>query len=118
MPAGRDTRGAWSGTGSGRPWGRHPDDSRREEAAEVGPSVHEPLDTRARRLHGVSSHCLPLLQLLRLLDSQEEQERWLLENREFFREKIKRGAAQLDRGEGIPGDQFAQYLEERKRNAK
>jgi hypothetical protein len=56
--------------------------------------------------------------LLRLLDSQEEQERWLLENREFFREKIKRGAAQLDRGEGIPGDQFAQYLEERKRNAK
>jgi hypothetical protein len=56
--------------------------------------------------------------LLRLLDSQEEQDKWLLENREFFREKIKRGAAQLDRGEGIPGDQFAQYLEERKRKAK
>jgi hypothetical protein len=56
--------------------------------------------------------------LLRLFDAQEEQERWLAENREFFREKIRRGAAQLDRGEGIPGEQFAQYLEERKRNAK
>ena len=56
--------------------------------------------------------------LLRMLDAQEEQEKWLALNRDFFREKIERGAAQLDRGEGIPGDQFAQYLEERKRKAK
>jgi len=40
--------------------------------------------------------------LLRLLDTQEEQERWLLENREQINANIRRGIAQLDRGEGIP----------------
>jgi hypothetical protein len=40
--------------------------------------------------------------LLRLLETQEEQERWLLENRETINAKIKRGIDQLDRGEGIP----------------
>jgi hypothetical protein len=40
--------------------------------------------------------------LLRLLDTQEEQDRWLLENRDEIKAKIRRGIAQLDRGEGIP----------------
>ena len=40
--------------------------------------------------------------LLRLLETQEEQDRWLLENREAIDTKIKRGIEQLDRGEGIP----------------
>lgn len=44
--------------------------------------------------------------LLRLLETQEEQDRWLLENREIINAKIKRGIEQLDRGEGIPGDQL------------
>jgi hypothetical protein len=39
--------------------------------------------------------------LLRLLDTQEEQDRWLLENREEINAKIRRGIAQLDRGEGF-----------------
>jgi hypothetical protein len=37
--------------------------------------------------------------LLRLLETQEEQDRWLLENREAIRAKLRRGLDQLDRGE-------------------
>jgi predicted transcriptional regulator len=48
--------------------------------------------------------------LLRLLDTQEEQDRWLLENREEINAKIRRGIAQLDRGEWIPEDQLDAYL--------
>ncbi len=48
--------------------------------------------------------------LLRLLDTQEEQDRWLLENRQEINAKIRRGIAQLDRGEGIPEDQLDDYL--------
>ena len=40
--------------------------------------------------------------LLRLLDTQEEQDRWLLANRDAIDQKIRRGIEQLDRGEGIP----------------
>jgi len=42
--------------------------------------------------------------LLRLLETQEEQDRWLLENRDAINAKIRRGIDQLDRGEGIPHD--------------
>ncbi len=48
--------------------------------------------------------------LLRLLETQEEQDRWLLENREAIHAKIRRGIDQLDRGEGIPEDQLNAYL--------
>jgi hypothetical protein len=54
--------------------------------------------------------------LLRLLESQEEQDRWLLENREGIKTKIQRGLDQLDRGEGIPEDQLAAYLLKLKAN--
>lgn len=56
--------------------------------------------------------------LLRLIDSQEEHDKWLVENREFIRGKIDRGIAQLDRGEGISEDQLDRYLAERKRKSK
>ena len=52
--------------------------------------------------------------LLRLLDTQEEQDRWLLENREANNAKIRRGIEQLDRGEGISADQLDAYLAELK----
>ncbi len=52
--------------------------------------------------------------LLRLLETQEEQDRWLLESRDTIRAKIQRGIAQLDRGEGIPEDQLDAYLAELK----
>ena len=52
--------------------------------------------------------------LLRLLETQEEQDRWLLENREAINAKIQRGIDQLDRGEGIPEDQLDAYLKDLK----
>ena len=48
--------------------------------------------------------------LLRLLETQEEHDRWLLENREANNAKIRRGIEQLDRGEGIPEEQVDAYL--------
>jgi hypothetical protein len=55
--------------------------------------------------------------LLRLLESQEEQDRWLLENRETINAKIRRGIEQLDRGEGIPEDQLDAHLAKLKTQA-
>jgi hypothetical protein len=52
--------------------------------------------------------------LIRLLDTQEEQDRWLLESRKEINEKIRRGIEQLDRGEGIGEDQLDAYLAELK----
>jgi len=48
--------------------------------------------------------------LLRLLETQEEQDRWLLENRDSNDSKIRRGIDQLDRGEGIPEEQLDAWL--------
>jgi hypothetical protein len=48
--------------------------------------------------------------LLRLLETQEEQDRWLLENKATINARIRRGIEQLDRGEGIPEDQLDDYL--------
>jgi len=48
--------------------------------------------------------------LLHLLETQEEQDRWLLENRETINAKIRRGIDQLDRGQGIPEDQLDAHL--------
>ena len=48
--------------------------------------------------------------LLCLLETQEEQDRWLLENRETINAKIRRGIDQLDRDEGIPEDQLDAQL--------
>ncbi len=55
--------------------------------------------------------------LLRLLDTQEEQDRWLLENRDEINAKIHRSIAQLDRGEGIPEGQLDAYLAKLKSQA-
>jgi hypothetical protein len=48
--------------------------------------------------------------LRRLLETQEEQDRWLLENKEAINRKIRRGIEQLERGEGIPEGQVRAYL--------
>lgn len=48
--------------------------------------------------------------LLRLLETQEEQDRWLLENRDTISAKIRRGIEQLDRGDVVPDDQLTGYL--------
>ncbi len=48
--------------------------------------------------------------LLRLLETQEEQDRWLSENREIINAKIRRGIEQLERGQGIPEDLLDAHL--------
>jgi len=48
--------------------------------------------------------------LLRLLETQEEQDRWLAANQEAIDAKIRRGIGQLDRGEGIPQDRLDAHL--------
>jgi len=53
--------------------------------------------------------------LLRLLETKEEQDRWLLENQEALNSKIRRGIEQLDRGEGIPEDQLDACMEKLKK---
>ena len=45
------------------------------------------------------------------LEIQAEREAWLQENKDAINSKIERGLAQLDRGEGIPGDDLGQRLE-------
>ena len=55
--------------------------------------------------------------LSHLLDTQEEQDRWLLENRDANNAKIQRGLDQLNRGEGIPEDQLKTYLNRLKAQA-
>jgi hypothetical protein len=48
--------------------------------------------------------------LLHLLEIQDEQDRWLLENRDTINAKIRRGIERLDRGDVIPEDQLTAYL--------
>lgn len=48
--------------------------------------------------------------LLHMVETQEEQDRWLLENRAMVNAKIKTGIDQLDRGEGIPEGQLDAHL--------
>lgn len=44
------------------------------------------------------------------LEIQREREVWLQENKDDIRAKIDRGLAQLDRGEGIPGEELRARL--------
>lgn len=73
--------------------------------------IHDPdLEARIRKqLQATSSGSVEEV-LIRLLETQEEQDRWLLENREAITTKIRRGIDQLDRGEGIPEEQLDSYL--------
>ena len=56
--------------------------------------------------------------LVRLLETQEEQDRWLLENRNAINSKIQRGLAELNRGDGISEDRLDAHLKELKAKSK
>jgi antitoxin ParD1/3/4 len=45
------------------------------------------------------------------LEIQGEREAWLQENKEAISTKIDRGLAQLNRGEGLPGEGLRERLE-------
>ncbi len=62
-----------------------------------------------RQLQSTGSRSVEEL-LFHLLETQEEQDRWLLENRETINSQIRRGIEQLDRGEGIPDHQLESHL--------
>jgi hypothetical protein len=53
--------------------------------------------------------------LLKLVETQEEQDRWLLENRATVKAKIRTGIDELDHAEGIPEDQLDAHLAKLKR---
>jgi hypothetical protein len=72
------------------------------------------LEARMRRQIQATGASTPEEALLYLLETQEEQDRWLTENRATLNTKIRRGIEQLDRGEGIPEDQLDAYLAEYK----
>lgn len=72
------------------------------------------VEARIRRQIQATGASSPEEALLHLLETQEEQDRWLMENREAINAKIRRGMAQLDRGEGIPEDHLDAYLAEQK----
>ena len=48
------------------------------------------------------------------LASQDEETAWLAENQDAINEKIARGIAQLDRGEGVTGEEARAWLQQRK----
>jgi len=50
----------------------------------------------------------------RALEMLAFQDQWFRENRDAIHEKIMRGLAQLDRGEGIPGEESRARLQEKK----
>ena len=51
----------------------------------------------------------------RALEALRSEDEWLLENKNAINEKIERAIAQLDRGEGIPGEELRGRLESRKK---
>ena len=55
--------------------------------------------------------------LLRLLETQEEQDRWLSENQGEINVKIRRGLDQLQRGQVVPEEELDSYLTKLKSNS-
>jgi len=72
------------------------------------------LEARLKRQIQAIGASTPEEALLHLLETQEEQDRWLMENREPLNAKVQRGIEHLDRGEGISEDQLDAYLAEHK----
>jgi predicted transcriptional regulator len=72
------------------------------------------LEARIQKQIHATGSASPEEALLHLLETQEEQDRWLMDNRDAINAKIRRGIAQLNRGEGIPEDELDAYLTEQK----
>ena len=75
------------------------------------------LEARFQQQMKATGAASPEEALMRLLDTQEELDRWLLDNRDSinaFNAKVRRGMEQLDRGEGIAEDVAKERLQQRK----
>lgn len=73
---------------------------------------HEKLLAEALRSGAYSDAGAVIGRALEVLSVEDE---WLRVNRAALDEKIGRGLAQLERGEGIPGDEARTRLQERKK---
>lgn len=62
------------------------------------------------RLHSGAFDCVEDV-LFDALEMLKERETWLQENKDTIHTKIERGLAQLERGEGILGDQLRARLQ-------
>jgi hypothetical protein len=73
--------------------------------------IHDPgLEARLRKqAESTGSGSVEELLTL-LLETQEEQDRWLEENRVAIKAKIRNALDQAERGEGIPEEQVDEYL--------
>jgi hypothetical protein len=81
----------------------------------VNIEIHDAaLEARIRRQIQATDAASAEQALLRLIETQEEQDRWMLETKSAVNTKIRRGIDQLDRGEGIPEDRLDAYLAELK----
>jgi post-segregation antitoxin (ccd killing protein) len=88
------------------------------EGEAVNIEIHDAaLEARLRKQLQVTGSASVEEVLVRLLETQEEQDRWLSENREAIDVKIRRGIDQLERREGIPEDQLNAYLAKLKSQA-
>ena len=52
--------------------------------------------------------------IARALEVLRSEDEWLAQNKEAINEKIERGMAQIDRGEGISCEELRGHLEKRK----
>ena len=68
------------------------------------------LETRIQKLLRTTGFSSVEEVLLHMVETQEEQDRWLLENRAMVNAKIRAGIDQLDHGAGIPEDQLDAHL--------
>jgi hypothetical protein len=71
---------------------------------------NEKLESRLLKQLEKTGSTTPEELLLRLLETQEEQDRWLADNKQWVNAKVRRGIDQLDQGQGIPEHELDAYL--------
>ena len=77
-------------------------------------SVDEASEQRIRREIELGHFKNPEEVIAHALELLDGQETWLHENQDWIRLQIERSFSQIEREEGIPGDEARQILEARK----
>lgn len=73
--------------------------------------IHDPeIEARLRRQVETTGSQNLEEALRHLLETQEEQDRWISQNRGMIDAKVARGLQQLQRGEGITDERLDAYL--------
>jgi antitoxin ParD1/3/4 len=77
-------------------------------------SVDETSEQRIRREIELGHFRNPQEVIAHALELLDEQEGWLHENRDQIKLKIERSFSQIERGEGVPGEEARRILAARK----